>query len=221
MPTYGFWWIVSASLIALHFALPFLLLLFRDVKLHPKRLRAVAIYLLVMPIKHFLEHSQHKEAKPVGASFWRTVIAVEITDVAFAIDSVLAGVTFVNNDKHKIWVVYCGAIIGIVLLRFAASLFIKLLDRFPALDHVAYVLVGWVGVKLAFLAGANFSETHPQSVQIPHMNATIFWSGLISIALIGSVLAVRRGAPKKPKALVEPPAEPLSIKQEKPEEVDR
>ncbi len=41
----GAWWYVSACLIALHFALPFLLLLFRDIKLHPARLRTVAIYL--------------------------------------------------------------------------------------------------------------------------------------------------------------------------------
>ncbi len=47
-PTYGFWWCVSAGLIALHFALPFLLLLFRDIKLHPVRLRMVAIYLCVI-----------------------------------------------------------------------------------------------------------------------------------------------------------------------------
>jgi hypothetical protein len=39
---------VSAALIALHFALPFLLLLFRDIKLHPGRLRKVAIYLCVI-----------------------------------------------------------------------------------------------------------------------------------------------------------------------------
>jgi len=39
------WWYVSAALIALHFALPFLLLLFRNIKLHPVRLRCVAVYL--------------------------------------------------------------------------------------------------------------------------------------------------------------------------------
>lgn len=44
----GGWWYVSAGLAVLHFALPFLLLLFRDIKLHPKRLRAVAMFLLVM-----------------------------------------------------------------------------------------------------------------------------------------------------------------------------
>lgn len=48
MPTYGGWWWVSAGLAALHFALPFLLLLFRDIKMHPKRLRAVAMFLVCM-----------------------------------------------------------------------------------------------------------------------------------------------------------------------------
>lgn len=42
------WWWVSAGLIVFHFALPFLLLLFRDIKKHPKRLRAVAVYLLIV-----------------------------------------------------------------------------------------------------------------------------------------------------------------------------
>lgn len=44
----GAWWYISAGLIALHFALPFLLLLFRDIKLHPVRLQTVAIYLCVI-----------------------------------------------------------------------------------------------------------------------------------------------------------------------------
>jgi hypothetical protein len=46
--TRGGWEYVSRTLCVLHFALPFLLLLFRDVKLHPKRLRAVAILIMSM-----------------------------------------------------------------------------------------------------------------------------------------------------------------------------
>jgi hypothetical protein len=46
--TSGGWEYVSRTLCVLHFALPFLLLLFRDVKLHPMRLRAVAILILTM-----------------------------------------------------------------------------------------------------------------------------------------------------------------------------
>jgi hypothetical protein len=42
------WWYVSAALIALHFALPFLLLLFRNIKMHPVRLRVVAVYLIII-----------------------------------------------------------------------------------------------------------------------------------------------------------------------------
>ena len=46
--SFGGWYYVSAVLIAFHFALPFLLLLFRDIKLHPVRLRVVAVYLLMI-----------------------------------------------------------------------------------------------------------------------------------------------------------------------------
>lgn len=42
------WWWVSAVLIVFHFALPFVLLLFRDIKLHPVRLRVMAVYLLIV-----------------------------------------------------------------------------------------------------------------------------------------------------------------------------
>lgn len=44
----GAWWWVSAALCVFHFALPFLLLLFRDIKNHPERLRYVAVYLVIV-----------------------------------------------------------------------------------------------------------------------------------------------------------------------------
>ncbi len=150
-----------------------------------------ALYLLFLPIKHFTQHSQNKDVKPVGAGFWPTVIAVEITDVAFAIDSVLAGVAFINNNQSKIWVVYVGAIIGIVLLRFAAAVFIRLLEKYPMLDHVAYVLVGWVGVKLSFLAAKSYERSHPGTSGVPMMPSWLFWAGLLGIAIIGTFIAIR------------------------------
>ncbi|MCX8139477.1 MAG: hypothetical protein N3E46_07325 [Gemmataceae bacterium] len=48
VPQYGLWWWVSVILIFFHFALPFVLLLFRKIKLHPVRLRLMAIYLCVI-----------------------------------------------------------------------------------------------------------------------------------------------------------------------------
>ncbi|HJZ56486.1 MAG TPA: hypothetical protein VKE74_16085 [Gemmataceae bacterium] len=70
MPTYGGWWCVSLFLILFHFAFPFVVLLFRDVKNHPKRLRAMALYLLVVcavDVAWWLEPAVPHEGQPL---FW-------------------------------------------------------------------------------------------------------------------------------------------------------
>jgi YkoY family integral membrane protein len=149
-----------------------------------------AAYLLFLPIKHFISRSGGPDAKPVGAGFWMTVIAVDIADIAFAIDSVLAGVAFINNP-NKLWVVYLGAVIGIVLLRFAAGAFIRLLEKYPVLDHVAYILVGWVGIKLAMLAGHSFHAVNSSAPAIIEMPPIIFWGGLLVIAGGGALFAFK------------------------------
>lgn len=158
-------------------------------------------YLLFLPIKHFIRsRNEELNAKPVGKSFWPTVAMVELTDIAFAVDSILAGVTFIDNNRAKLWVVYSGAIIGVILLRFAAGFFVKLLDRYPALDHVAYLLVGWVGVKLAFLAGHTFDVYHAGDFHMAEMPPLVFWSVLLSLAVIGGVIAIIRGkTPRLPR----------------------
>ncbi|HVL38959.1 MAG TPA: TerC family protein [Fimbriimonadaceae bacterium] len=157
-----------------------------------------AAYLLFLPFKHFYVHSQKKEVKPVGAGFWQTVIAVEFADIAFAIDSVLAGIAFISKPGvgvmgEKIWVVYLGAMIGLILLRFAAGVFIRILDRYPFFDHVAYILVGWVGVKLAFLAGHSYELGHPGALpfDFPEMPKAVFWTVLVGIAVIGTIIALK------------------------------
>lgn len=150
-----------------------------------------ALYLAYLPLKHFFGKSTEKEAKEVNKSFWGTIIAVEITDISFAIDSVLAAVAMVKASD-KLWVVYVGAIIGIVLLRAAAGAFITLLTKFPNLDHVAYLLVGWVGVKLAMMAGHNLARAQDFAFSIPEMPAAVFWGVLAAICLIGGSLAMRK-----------------------------
>ncbi len=152
-----------------------------------------AAYLLFLPLKHFLSrsHGGGDEAKNAGKAFWPTVVAVEVADIAFALDSVLAGVAMVRG-QDKIWVVYFGAIIGVVLLRFAASFFVKLLDQFPDLDHVAYLLVGWVGVKLGFMAVHNYGINAKLPAVTAELPPLVFWSVLLGIAAIGSWFAYLR-----------------------------
>lgn len=89
------------------------------------------------------------------AKFWPTVFVIEMTDIAFAIDSILAAIALVSGVPHrpdeihpKLWVVITGGFLGVVLMRFAAVMFIRLLERFPNFETAAYLLVTIIGGKL-------------------------------------------------------------------------
>ena len=101
-------------------------------------------YLLWMAYQHFTTQEETKSVNAVPRSFWGTVAVIELTDIAFSVDSILAAVAVSPN----FYVVLTGGILGIVMMRFAANGFMKLLDRFPRLNHTAYLLVAVIGAKL-------------------------------------------------------------------------
>lgn len=96
-------------------------------------------------------------------SFWGTVAVIELTDVAFAVDSILAAMALAGSRQEKLWVVITGGILGVILMRFAAAVFVKLLDRFPRFEESAYLLVIVIGLKLVADWGLNsdWSQTLP------------------------------------------------------------
>ena len=77
-------------------------------------------------------------------SFWMTVLTVELMDLIFSIDNVVAAVSLSN----KLWVVMIGVGIGILAMRFAAGIFSYAVEREPILKQAAYVLVLNIGVEL-------------------------------------------------------------------------
>ena len=87
--------------------------------------------------------------------FWRTVFVIEMTDIAFAVDSILAAIALAGGRQEKLWVIISGGIIGMILMRFAAVIFIGLLDRFPRFEVAAYLLVVIIGMKLLVDWGFN------------------------------------------------------------------
>ena len=162
-------------------------------------------YLAFLFVKHVVgaRGDDLTAAKRPPGGFWPTVVAVELTDVAFALDSVLAGIAFVTEPKtgirtDKLWVVVLGAMIGIVLLRFAASVFSRLLDRYPGLDHVAYTLVGWVGLKLLSHAFHRAHTLGAVPFEVPGMGEPVFWGGLLAILIVGVGMAVARSRRRPP-----------------------
>ena len=96
-------------------------------------------------------------------SFWGTVLVIELTDIAFAVDSILAAMALAGSRQSKLWVVIVGGILGVILMRFAAALFVRLLDRFPRFEISAYLLVIIIGCKLLADWGFNSDWSFQQS----------------------------------------------------------
>lgn len=82
--------------------------------------------------------------RALAASFWLIVLNVELADLAFSLDNVVAAVALSN----ELWVVLVGVALGIVTMRFAAGIFTHLIRRHPILESAAYILVLAIGIEL-------------------------------------------------------------------------
>jgi len=156
---------------------------------------AGAAYLAYLTIQHFWPKRAIKEESveaPKTAGFWTTVLMVNLMDCAFAIDSVLAAVGLSSN----LWIVFTGVVLGIVAVRLAAGEFLRLLERWPSLESVAYMLIGWISLKL-------FVESYGMAVGNSdiHLPEIVFWIGMGVIAIVGTTRAIRH-----PSSAITPPA---------------
>jgi YkoY family integral membrane protein len=110
------------------------------------------VYLLYLVYRHFgggaaPEHRRSPRAPTswLGLTpFWSTVIKVELTDIVFAIDSILVAVAM----SPKLWVILTGGILGIVMMRLVIGKLLSLVERYPPLVDGAFVIIAWVAVKL-------------------------------------------------------------------------
>ena len=103
------------------------------------------------------ESSADSEIRTVKAtSFWGVVVSVELADLVFSLDNVVAAVSL----SDKLWVVMVGVALGILFMRFAAGLFSRAVEREPVLREAAYLLVFNIGVELLLeeLAGVEISD---------------------------------------------------------------
>jgi len=80
----------------------------------------------------------------VQRGFWGTVASIELMDLSLGVDNVVAAVAL----SDEMWVVCTGVFIGILALRFVAGHCIRLIEKFPVLEHTAFLLIGFVGLLL-------------------------------------------------------------------------
>jgi YkoY family integral membrane protein len=111
-----------------------------------------ALYLLFLSYSHFFggggaeARREIKKATPwLGLSaFWATVVKVELTDLVFAVDSILVAVAM----SPKTWVVITGGVLGIITMRMVIGQLLVLVRRYPAIVDGAFIIIAWVGIKL-------------------------------------------------------------------------
>jgi YkoY family integral membrane protein len=106
-------------------------------------------YLIWLMCNHFAEDEEHEKNAESGLkipqSFAKTITMIALLDLSLSFDNVVAAVAFARTN---IYLVYLGVTIGIITLRLVAGYCIKLIERYPWLEHTAFLLVGFVGALL-------------------------------------------------------------------------
>jgi YkoY family integral membrane protein len=109
-------------------------------------------YLLYLVYRHFgggESGDDRRKPPPATAAFglsafWATVVKVELTDIVFAIDSILVAVAM----SPKLWVILTGGVLGIIAMRLVIGQLLSLVERYPPLVDGAFIIIAWVGLKL-------------------------------------------------------------------------
>lgn len=113
-------------------------------------------YLAWLSIKYFIDKSKdgdEDEAEGIEkgsmlirlfGTFWGTVATVELMDIAFSVDSVLAAF----GVSNEVWILFLGGVLGVLMMRGVAGIFLTLIERVPELETTAYVLIAIISIKM-------------------------------------------------------------------------
>ena len=131
-----------------------------------------ALYLLWLAFQYFTseadEDSQHRG--PRFSNLWQAIPLIAVTDLAFSLDSVTTAIAL--SDER--WLVITGGIIGIVMLRGLAGLFIKWLKIYVHLQDAGYITVALVGLRL-FVKVFNDQIVPPQWAMVSVIALIFAW----------------------------------------------
>lgn len=151
-----------------------------------------AFYLIHLMADHFRDYAAEHDEDPATKAmtphaFWPTVISIQLMDLSLSVDNVVAAVAM----SPDIRVVCLGVFLGLLTLWMFASVSLKLVEKFPILQHTAFLLIGYVGViLLAEMTVGYFLHTHL------HVTAAQKFIGIVLIMAL-SLLYDRSAAVQK------------------------
>lgn len=123
-----------------------------------------AAYLAWIVIKHFWVGEKDDETEGIKKDswlvrtfgvFWATVISVELMDLAFSADSILAAFAV----SEKVWILLIGGMLGILMMRTVAKVFLVLIEKVPELENTAFILIAIIAAKM-FASVFGFELDH-------------------------------------------------------------
>ena len=165
------------------------------------------LYLLYIAYKGLTEEENSDgEGTRVGPGFWMTVLIVEYLDLVFSLDNVLAIASMAKlpvitpsfstfgSDMTKLvahpgfWIAAFGTVIGMLGMRFASSIFSRLLDRFPSVSRIALWVVGLLGVKITLTGILDFFPISAFRTLLESHETDMAFSFLILIMFLWPIL---------------------------------
>lgn len=140
---------LKVGLLGAYFGRGIMLLLATIVISNPWLRLVGAAYLLKLSVEHLSADYQEEVSEDLiqsgkGKGFWGVVLTVELADLAFSLDNVVAAVALSDH----IAIVLLGVALGILTMRFAAQAFTFFIKREPILITTAYILVLNISLEL-------------------------------------------------------------------------
>src|ERR671912_254596 len=151
-------------------------------------------YLFWLTYNHFFGREEGEDRSTIKAAvawmglspFWGTVAKVELTDIVFAVDSILVAVAM----SKKIWVIISGGILGIIAMRLVIGQLLRVVRRYPALVDGAFIIIGWVAIKLLI----EYLGPHGLHVTDLEVNKWFSMTVIVVIFTIAYFYARKKGA---------------------------
>jgi YkoY family integral membrane protein len=151
-----------------------------------------ALYLMYLVYRFF--HHKMFGRKPVKVPkekkhrvlplFWSVVVQIELMDIIFSVDSVLASLAISSNPV----IVLIGGLIGILCMRGIAEIIMNLMRKIPELEPMAYVLIAVIAIKL-------FLTIPAIDIEIPSGLFGVFILAMFFVTLL--IHVIRRKAKKE------------------------
>jgi len=145
-----------------------------------------ALYLFYLFVKHFFIDRKKKIEVPTErktgnafekhlhiSKFWQVVISIELMDIVFSIDSVLASLAVSSNPV----IVLIGGMIGILAMRGIAEMIMGLMSKIPELNGMAYFLILFISIKL-------FLSIPAIDIEVPNM----VFVGVLVVSIIVTLI---------------------------------